>query len=97
MSLSRDRVFRKPAPAQLPLGRAFLTVVKVWLALLPRAVMVPMQTTMIRASITAYSTAVGPSSAFRNATALRAKASSMVWGLPRGLVDPPVRDGSTYG
>src|SRR5207253_5718440 len=41
---------------------------KVLLALEPRVVMAAMQTTMIRASITAYSTAVGPSSAFRNDT-----------------------------
>src|SRR5207247_2390311 len=39
-----------------------LTVVKVLLALVPRAVIAAMQTTTIRASITAYSTAVGPSS-----------------------------------
>src|SRR5207244_8966007 len=37
----------------------------VLLALEPRVVMAAMQTTMMRASITAYSTAVGPSSAFR--------------------------------
>src|SRR6516162_1732986 len=53
-------------PDQLPVGSAFLTVSNVVLAFCPRAVMVPMHTTMIRASITAYSTAVGPSSAFRN-------------------------------
>src|SRR5207237_1292078 len=41
---------------------------KVLLALEPRALMAAMQTTMIRASMTAYSTAVGPSSAFRNFT-----------------------------
>src|SRR6185369_1418358 len=40
----------------------------VLLALLPRVVMAAMHTTTIRASITAYSTAVGPSSAFRNET-----------------------------
>src|SRR5436189_77498 len=38
------------------------------LALEPRVVMAAMQTTMIRASMTAYSTAVGPSSAFRKFT-----------------------------
>src|SRR3954452_14096609 len=43
-----------------------LTLEKVLLALLPRAVMAVMQTTMIRASMTAYSTAVGPSSAWTN-------------------------------
>ena len=42
---------------------------KVLLALLPRVVIAEIQTTMMRASITAYSTAVGPSSAFRNPTA----------------------------
>src|SRR5437868_3867924 len=41
---------------------------KVLLALEPRVVMAAMHTTTIRASITAYSTAVGPSSAFRKAT-----------------------------
>src|SRR6516165_7493097 len=45
-----------------------LTLVNVLLALVPRAVMAVMHTTMIRASITAYSTAVGPSSAFRKLT-----------------------------
>src|SRR6185312_3802088 len=38
------------------------TKLNVELALLPRVVMAAMQTTTIRASITAYSTAVGPSS-----------------------------------
>src|SRR5262245_45325182 len=41
---------------------------KVLLALEPSVVMAAMHTTIIRASITAYSTAVGPSSAFRNET-----------------------------
>src|SRR5207237_3331406 len=49
-------------------GRAESTVVNVLLARWPRVVMAPMQTTMMRASITAYSTAVGPSSRFRNVT-----------------------------
>src|SRR5277367_739428 len=40
------------------------TLLKTALALEPRAVMAVMQTTTIRASMTAYSTAVGPSSAF---------------------------------
>src|SRR5215467_6057607 len=44
------------------------TVVKVLLALVPRAVMATMHTTIIRANITAYSTAVGPSSCFRKRT-----------------------------
>src|SRR5262245_40080884 len=38
------------------------------LAFLPRALIAAMQTTMIRASMTAYSTAVGPSSRFRKLT-----------------------------
>jgi hypothetical protein len=37
------------------------TQVKVPSALLPRVVIAPMQTTTMRASMTAYSTAVGPS------------------------------------
>src|SRR6266403_1156308 len=44
------------------------TEVKVLLALEPRAVMAVMHTTIIRASMTAYSTAVGPSSRFRKFT-----------------------------
>jgi integrase len=43
-----------------------LTVLKVPLMLEPRFWMMVMQATMIRASITAYSTAVGPSSLLRN-------------------------------
>src|SRR5205085_2857662 len=41
------------------------TDVNVALALVPSAVIAAMQTTMIKASITAYSTAVGPSSRFK--------------------------------
>src|SRR4051794_782943 len=52
---------------QLP-ATAVPTVVKVCLALVPRVVMAAMQTTMIRASMTAYSTAVGPSSRFMKST-----------------------------
>src|SRR5262249_30217649 len=44
------------------------TLLNAPLAFLPSVVIAPMQTTMIRASITAYSTAVGPSSFLRNAT-----------------------------
>src|SRR6476620_3946320 len=43
------------------------TLVKVLLALVPRAVIATMHTTMMRANITAYSTAVGPSSFARKA------------------------------
>src|SRR5262249_25607594 len=46
---------------QLPTLIADPTDVNVWLALPPSVVMAPMQTTMIKASMTAYSTAVGPS------------------------------------
>src|SRR6267378_1144793 len=44
------------------------TLENVLLALVPRAVMAVMHTTIIRASMTAYSTAVGPSSRFRKLT-----------------------------
>src|SRR5712691_10460870 len=47
---------------------AVLTLVKVLLALVPRVVMAVMHSTIIRASMTAYSTAVGPSSRFRKFT-----------------------------
>ena len=47
------------------------TLWKVLEADVPRAVTAPMQTTIIRASITAYSTAVGPSSALTKFTTLR--------------------------
>ena len=43
------------------------TLWNVALALLPSVVIAAMQTTIIRASMTAYSTAVGPSSFFKNA------------------------------
>src|SRR4030081_798128 len=54
------------------------TEVNVVLALPPRVVMAPMQTTMIRASMTAYSTAVGPSSAFTNWTTERENLRNMM-------------------
>src|SRR6516164_4793028 len=44
---------------------ALPTVVNVWLAFEPRVVMAAMQTTIMSASMTAYSTAVGPSSLFK--------------------------------
>lgn len=49
-----------------PVGIAVVTFVKVSLTFVPRAVIVPMQTTIISANITAYSTAVGPSSLVKN-------------------------------
>src|SRR5436309_3408461 len=58
------------SPAQLPVPPMVVpTLVNVLLALLPSVVTAPMHTTMIRASMTAYSTAVGPSSSRRNCTA----------------------------
>ena len=52
-------------------------LVKVELAFEPSVVIAPMQTTMIRASITAYSTAVGPSSAFKKFMIEQAKRDNM--------------------
>src|SRR5262249_18052127 len=60
---------RATAAGHEPTLTALPTRVKVPLALEPRAVMAAMQTTMINASMTAYSTAVGPSSRFRKSTA----------------------------
>jgi hypothetical protein len=56
-----------------PDANLVLTVVKVLLALLPRAVMAVMQTTTIRANMTAYSTAVGPSSRWIKSFAARTR------------------------
>src|SRR5476651_1547951 len=60
-------IFRDPAqldaePTLAP------TVVKVLLAFWPSVVMAARQTTIIRASMTAYSTAVGPSSRLQKST-----------------------------
>src|SRR6476646_6090330 len=58
--------------AQLPDGVALAaTLENVLLAFEPSVVMAAMHTTMMRASITAYSTAVGPSSFFTNSTNFR--------------------------
>src|SRR5580698_4183268 len=51
---------------QLPDGNELPTLVNVPLALVPNVVTAVMHTTMMRASMTAYSTAVGPSSALTN-------------------------------
>jgi len=51
--------------AQLPDIEVF-TVLKVLLMFVPRVVTIEMQTTRISASITAYSTAAGPSSLTKN-------------------------------
>src|SRR5438270_14036304 len=53
------------------------TLVKVLLALVPRAVMAVMHTTIMRASMTAYSTAVGPSSRLTKSTTAREKRESI--------------------
>jgi hypothetical protein len=53
--------------------KASLTLPNLVSALVPIVVIVPMQTTMIRAIMTAYSTAVGPSSEIRNCLTLAAK------------------------
>src|SRR5437762_2212585 len=45
---------------QLPIAPFSATLLNVLLAFCPSSVMLPMQTTTIRASMTAYSTAVGP-------------------------------------
>src|SRR5262249_40022764 len=58
-----------------------LTVVNVALALVPRAVMATRQTTIMRASITAYSTAVGPSSFLKNFTIEGVRRFSIVHSL----------------
>jgi len=53
------------------------TLVNVLFALLPKAVTDAMQTTMIKANITAYSTAVGPSSRFKKSDTEAEKLSNM--------------------
>jgi hypothetical protein len=69
---SRNRVSRHPRQLLVVVVEGGLTdeamKEKVLFVLLPRVVIAAIHTTMIRASITAYSTAVGPSSAFRNST-----------------------------
>ena len=61
------------APRSEPTYSWLATLVKVDLALLPIAVMALKQVTTIRANITAYSTAVGPSSDFKKRSTLQAK------------------------
>src|SRR5262249_12378582 len=63
-----DSVGRRAQDADTAVFKA--TLLKVFRALEPMVVMAAMQTTMIRASITAYSTAVGPSSSFRKRSTL---------------------------
>jgi hypothetical protein len=58
------------------------TKLNVAFALEPRVVMAAMQTTIISDSITAYSTAVGPSSFFRNDTTVLVK---LLMGLSRKM------------
>jgi hypothetical protein len=53
------------------------TLPKVSLALVPKAVIAAKQMTIIKASMTAYSTAVGPSSVLRKLTKAWAKRENM--------------------
>src|SRR5439155_327344 len=78
---------RLAVPAQLAVPPPILLAVyeKVLLALVPRVVMAVMHTTTISASMTAYSTAVGPSSFFRKLTTDLVKRDSMVPFLSRVL------------
>src|SRR5947209_2862894 len=57
--------------------RLLPTVLKVALALVPMVVIAVMHTTMIRASMTAYSTAVGPSSRLTKLTTAWEKRDSI--------------------
>jgi hypothetical protein len=57
---------RRDADSEDQEATVLWTVLKVELMLVPRLWIIVMQATMIRASITAYSTAVGPSSLERN-------------------------------
>src|SRR5438309_460070 len=75
-----------PSDQLPPAGVALVaTLLNVLFAFEPRVVMAAMQTTMIRASITAYSTAVGPSSRLRKFTnffaRLRISLSPGAWRL----------------
>src|SRR5262249_30219139 len=66
------------------------TLLNVLLAPEPRAVMLVKQTTMMRASMTAYSTAVGPSSLRRKRSTRR---SQMLIDLPLSVPDHDARRG----
>src|SRR3954451_10427227 len=91
---------RLVAVAQLEVpAMVLLTLEKVALALVPSAVMATMHTTMIRASMTAYSTAVGPSSRFRKFTTQRLRFESIRtspfnWGNNLGLARTTSQAGS---
>src|SRR5262245_20452225 len=69
-------------------------LLKVWLALEPSAVMAVMQTTTMRASMTAYSTAVGPSSSRKN---WRAFSNNLYMHNPLLFQAAPRRDGGRGG
>src|SRR5690349_2652068 len=75
---------------------ALPTLVNVLLALEPNVLMAVMQTTMIRASMTAYSTAVGPSSRFKKSTANRVslRMSHMPFMFKEITRNPPVPPGT---
>jgi hypothetical protein len=69
--------------AQLPDIEVF-TVLNVLLMLVPSVETIPMQATRIRASMTAYSTAVGPSSLARNRDTIGSR-RDMIWVLQEVL------------
>src|SRR5947209_7914706 len=71
----------------------FETLVNVLLAFVPRAVIAVMHTTIIRANMTAYSTAVGPSSRFRKVTTLSANLRMV--GSFRQPGNPPAKEGGS--
>lgn len=68
-----ERLAREPKGPDWTYESAVLTFSNLALALVPIVVTVPIHTTMIRAIMTAYSTAVGPSSETMNFLTLSAK------------------------
>src|SRR5262249_39647484 len=78
LRFERVWVWVRVASAAAPDAAMFSdTLLKVLLAFWPSVWMAAIQTTMIRASITAYSTAVGPSSFLRKSTARAARVRNM--------------------
>src|SRR5262245_55163442 len=84
-----------------PAGAAFrATLENVLLAFEPRVVTAVLRTTIMRANITAYSTAVGPSSFFMNSTnfLVRFRISLLPWGCEDSDEEPcrsPCSPGTT--
>jgi hypothetical protein len=75
---------RSSFAGQLPVPAiVLLTLVNVWFAREPTDVMAVMQTLTIKASMTAYSTDVGPSSRFKKFATLRCRINNIV--NPRGM------------